>query len=646
MGYFMKPSFWIDAYKLEEAKINARKTNPHFRTLNTEYYSKISKQIRESISKKEYFMDRVSENRFYDLKNEFFYHRYVSPKNIFGLRNITFMSLPLALVHNAIGLYLLRLTEELLEYINDNKNIRSFYGGMLRYQGDELDVSEKSIYYRDSYKRFREILVSETKEDIQRLVIRIDIENYFDNLSVRNLLIKIRDYVKPKIIEEYRFDKNTINEIETFYRFIMNNKKGIPQVDNGIISNLIGHLYLCFLDILLDDSLRSKGYREYKIIRYVDDIYIIFKPKNLNSRWEKQEEAIELLTCLKDEIFYEFGLKINNKTKIYALEDEVDKTDFFHDTKNNSVAEIMNTPIDIEEGGRKSTDQLIETVKDIFSELAKIKQGELRLDREKDDIKQYILYKLFENSINNFLNKKENKEELKRLFQDFNFNFVKINPLVLTILIMKNEESKDRYMNFLLNKKNLNSNDRQLVIEAIRQLDFGDKKEPNDSCYLGRLYDKLTEDDSFKSVIDTFNNTDLDLNKPGYFDLNLNKTIRFLNNRSTTKQMELRVINENAGDFSVALNHLVNEFQSICENLDPDPKYKGKEYNAISVDKFLASHYVSNRLRIKIRNMFDRRNNNLVSHSGNEEVRGSAVSQDEYEMYKTTVGDVLKALEI
>ncbi|WP_217451438.1 hypothetical protein, partial [Metabacillus niabensis] len=48
---------------------------------------------------------------------------------------------------------------------------------------------------------------------------------------------------------------------------------------------------------------------------------------------------------------------------------------------------------------------------------------------------------------------------------------------------------------------------------------------------------------------------------------------------------------------------------------------------------------------IKIRNMFDRRNNNLVSHSGDENVQGTAVTRAEYTIYKEAVSMCLTRLE-
>ncbi|MFJ7993295.1 AbiA family abortive infection protein [Peribacillus frigoritolerans] len=633
IGYFININFWRDSYRLQEKKIDLMEKNSHFVTLNVNYFSRIKKSNRRLYSTKDYYESRVENNIFYDLSNEYSIKKYAIPKNVYGLRNYSFISYGLNLIHNSIGLYLLKITDDFIyNYYKKINTIQSFYGGSIRYQNNEINFSQNNIYYRNEYKNFRKVLTQHTKDNKEHVVIRLDIQNYFDNLPIEKLLLYLQESIKPNDKVEHNYDENTIKEIDTFYRFIMDNKKGIPQIDNCIISGFIGHLYLCFLDLSIDNLMKSLGYDDYRIIRYMDDIYLPFKPKDSSDNSKSIKEAVELLSRIKDITFYDFQLIINNKTKIYNLGNQKDKEEFFKDTKNESVLEFLDVPIDY--GDEQSEEVTSEqTLEEIFQELENIKSGGVTLEINDNEINQYILHKIFEKPLSNLLNKSEYKSRLETIFQDFDFDLLKVSPLVLTILVMKSDTTKEEYINYLLHKEASTSNDRILVIEALRQFKF----EHDD------LFQKLYEDKHFNEILALYETNALDYKNPGYFNLSIEFTYKILNNNPLIiKQMELRVLNEIRTDFSVALNHLVNEFQSICYLLDA----RGiKNYKAMSVEEFLKIQSIDHFNCIKIRNMFDRRNNNLVSHSGDEKIQGKAVTKEEYTIYKAAVSSCLKHLE-
>lgn len=633
LGYFLDVNIWRDSYRLQEKKIELMENNQHFVTFNVNYFSQIKKSVRKLYSSKCYFEGRIKNNIFYDLNNEHSIKKYALPKNVYGIRNYSFISYGLNLVHNSIGLYLIRLTDDLIyNYYKKIETIQSFYGGNIRYQNNKISFSQNNIYYRNEYKKFRNVLTQYTKDNKEHIVIRLDIQNYFDNLPIKKLLSFLQELIKPNDKVEYNFDENTIKEIETFYKFIMDNKKGIPQIDNCILSGFIGYLYLCFLDLNIDTLMKAQGYEEYKIIRYMDDIYISFKPNDSSDNSKSIKEAIELLGRIKDVAYYEFQLIINNKTKIYNLGSQKDKEEFFKDTKNESILEFLDVPIDFEDemSEEETPEQKIE---EIFKELENIKTGGVSLEINDSEINQYILHKIFEKKIANFFNKNENRLRLEEIFQDFDFDLLKVSPLVLTILVMKNDKTREQYIEYLLQKDASTSNDRLLVIEALRQCNF--KHEG--------LFNKLYDDKHFHEVLVVYKDIEINYKRPGYFNLSIEYTYKLLNNNPLIiKQMELRVLNENRADYSVALNHLVNEFQSICFLLDiPEMKH----YTAKLVEEFLKKQNVDHPISIQIRNMFDRRNNNLVSHSGDEKIQGTAVTKEEYTIYKTAVSNCLQHLE-
>lgn len=632
LRHFLSFFYWEKAVELEELKIDIKAKNQHFNTLNTHYYSCINEGYRSFVSRKDYFEQRVVNNLFYDLNKEFFISFYAKAKNIYGIRNYSFMSFSLRLMHNAIGLYLLHFSQEYFKnYYSSIDTIHSFYGGNIKFENNDVNFKTQNIYYKNEYLKFRNVLSKHTKNQTNAIVLRLDIENYFDNLPTGTLLNTLKKLSKPSIIQQFIYDETTIKEIQQFYRFVMKNKLGIPQVDNDIISGYLGHLYLTFIDLEIDSLMKIKSYYDYKIIRYMDDLYLIFEPIDINNKGDAKKEAIDILGAVKDLVYNKYGLKINNKTNIYFFKNENEKRNFFQDTKNHSVIKFLETPIDVQDNNKHDDPQTI--INDIFQELEKIKDEGVEIELGTNEIEQHTLHKIFDSRVKQLLNKSDNKKKLEQVFQDFNFDFIKVSPLVLTILVTKNESTKQKYTDFLLNKSKISSNDREMILELLKQQEFKD----------GSLIDKLALDRYFSHILDLYDITDPNVEYPGYFELSIDEINTVIaNNTEVIKQMELRVLNELSGDYSVALNHLVNEFQAVCYSLDN--KKDQKKYDANSVVSLLEKVNINHEQCIVIRNMFDRRNNNLISHAGEESVRGMAVTEPEYANYKIVVGECLNTL--
>ena len=86
-------------------------------------------------------------------------------------------------------------------------------------------------------------------------MIRLDIANYYDELSISKLLDLLKERVKPSIQREMHYDETTQVQLVSFFDFIAGGTSGIPQSDNNVISSFIGHLFLVFGDLFLDDEL-------------------------------------------------------------------------------------------------------------------------------------------------------------------------------------------------------------------------------------------------------------------------------------------------------------------------------------------------------------------------------------------------------
>lgn len=239
----------------------------------------------------DYFNIKISSSLFYGLKREFCVFSYVVPKPGLGLRDYKFFTYPMRVVYYAVGLYLLKLSQEfLIETYQKIGSIKAFYGGNLSYKSGNIQLNPKNIYYRSFHEQFKSIIKKETKSSNQdKVILKLDIENYFNELSISKLLHFLNLFIKPSVQANMAYDIFTREQIICLFQFISNGRYGIPQSDNNIISSFIGYLYLVFGDLFIDDLL--KKYKNiidsHKIIRYTDDIYIsITFKQNINQEYQ------------------------------------------------------------------------------------------------------------------------------------------------------------------------------------------------------------------------------------------------------------------------------------------------------------------------------------------------------------------------
>ncbi|NLA25051.1 MAG: AbiA family abortive infection protein, partial [Bacteroidales bacterium] len=335
-GYFLTFDLWVSAKKLLDYQIKERPKYKTYNTLNFYYFDKIKEQTKR-LSQKSYYEKRISNNLFFALEREFYFHKYTVPKTGIGLRNYYFFSYPMQQVMYAFGLYLLRITQQ---FLIDKKNdkIKSFYGGDLKFDEATKELvlnSETTLYYKH-YQKFKKTLINETKDPDNKVFLRLDVQNYFDNISIVKLLNFIERDIKPSDLKTYHFDSSTKEQIEFYYRFLSNGIDNIPQSDNNIISNFISHLYLTFGDFIIEDAINElnkecKIIIGYKIIRYVDDIYlsIDFKPfciSELSYTEDTRNSFIyKLLNNIADEFYSQLNLRFNSKAELFRIGKEEER---------------------------------------------------------------------------------------------------------------------------------------------------------------------------------------------------------------------------------------------------------------------------------------------------------------------------------
>jgi len=617
LGHFIDEKIWLQAIKLLDFQIAQKAKNKHFNTLTMFYYERISNLSK--VQEVSYFHSKVANNLFYGLTNEFAVHDYLVPKPGLGLRNYKFLSYTLRATYYAIGLYILKLSQEYLdEYRPRHPHIKSYYGGQIRFQKDELVLNPKAVFYRKHYKEFRSHVRKQLQGDVQnKVVIKLDIKDYFDEISIPILLKLLRKSVKPGILVESNYTTETTEQIIFFFRYVMMERQGIPQADNDIVSGFIAYLYLVFADYAIDTEINQDKEMivSHSITRFVDDIYISITFKDAIAQRAREDYIDSLGSRIADMLYFRLGLKLNTKSRLFWLFDNEDVTALRKNLKKVSTNYHVNDEED------ETVDNKVNT---IFATLERLKRSKLGVNFVRESsLEDEILKEIFDPSVDQILSRPDNIARIRDIFDKFNFDHVKVSPLEIIIILMKDDQTKQKFKHFLLDKKYLPTDDVDLILRYLAQTGFNDID----------LITKLKQNPYMTSIAQVLLGSSSIGKVTGYYNIDESKFQVIGEHAHIIDQIRLRAMSERMSAYSVALNHLLNEIHAICHILDKDTKKLPKDYDVKDVIDFLMSKNVPHEVYNGIRNLFDRRNRNQVSHPGSEKAISLGVSKQEYQEY-------------
>lgn len=289
-----------------------------------------------------------------------------------------------------------------------------------------------------------------------------------------------------------------------------------------------------------------------------------------------------------------------------------------------------------DEEEQKEVEPMVETPQDklnnIFGELEKIKKSSVEdYFVRGNSAQEEILQEVFDKSVEQILDKSENKKKIQQIFKNFNFDLVKVQPLEILIILLKDENATNEFRKFCLNKTVITTGDADLIIKFLCQTKFNNQN----------LLHKLEQNFHMSNIVNIFLDKKLNCDKPGYYNFTCMQMKNLSQMPDVLEQTRLRILSERIGSYSVALNHLVNEIHAVCIKQE---KANKKNYDVNDVIKFLQSKGIGHEICINIRNLFDRRNSNSVSHPGSDESLAWEVTKEEYLNYYKYVGQCLDFL--
>ena len=639
LGYFLNYRHWLQALELLKYQLKRKKANRHFNTLEMSYYEKLEKDF-EKLKDEDYFITKIANNRFYGLSKEFAVVPCTIPKSKLGLRRYKFMTCPMRILYYAIGIYLLELSKGYLrESHHVHQNIHANYGGNLGLNDQgELILKPDRVYYKSHYDDFCDEVRKENKGSTEhKIVIRLDMQNYFDELSIPKLLELLQTHVDDSTQQKMRYDEATQAQLVSFFDFVADGTSGIPQSNNNILSDFIGYLFLVFGDLYIDDELdkHSDLLDYHSIIRYMDDIYVSLTFKEQDSDLRAKFNSVA--PCISDCLNEKLGLRLNPKTMIFRLSEENDRKALERNLKMVSPDET---------GDADNTDSPKKKIKNIFKQLKKLKgfpiapyfQGYFKSNFNEEEFKD-TLRGVYDDNVQKRL---ENRHTpgLRKIFTGsggFDFHLVNAAPMPIIILILMCNDVQKEFETFLFLKTNLTSRDIFLVLNYFCQI--GSVHNCETELTQCKLLELLKQDPPLKKIVEIFEAGELSPELLGYFDLTQEQTLK-IEQPYILEQIKLRILCEQKGDYSVALNHLLNEIQATCHALEGTTT-KLKNYGQTQVIEFLKTQKVPYETRAQIKKLFDRRHKSTVSHP---DPIAWPVDKNGYDNYRRHVANCLKYL--
>jgi AbiA family abortive infection protein len=629
IGDFINFSYWQEALKLLNFQILQQQKNRHFKTLSMIYYKKLGVPI-DGVEKPEYFEKKVQSNLFYGMQKEFSCLPYMIPKSNIGLRKYRFFSYPLRVTYYSVGLYIFKLSYDFLAKFMKQKSIKSYYGGNMSLENNDLVINENNIYFKKYYKQFRNHVRQETSQNTGRkIVIRLDIQDYYDEIRVPVLLNCLEKYVMADRQAAMNFNQTTKEQIEFFFRYLARGGNGIPQADNDLISSFLGYLYLVFADILIEREVqKAKFLDNYKIIRYVDDIFICLAFNEFTNQDDQKKYAESLSSRIADLLYYELALRLNPKSRFFCLWDDDHLEQLLSTLKKVSPSYHIDNEDDEPPANK---------IENIFHELYKIKGAEIQPELGGgQDLRDEIFKDVFDERVRQMLNMEQNKAKIREIFTDFDFDKLKAYPLPLLILALSDNQTTHNLRSFLISKKSLTTRGADLIIQYLCQLDFQDTE----------MIKNLENHEPIAQIVRALQFPSLSIYRPGYYNLTFSKIGKLAQMPYVIEQIRYRIASEQSANYSLALNHLLNEMHAVCYELEQlaGKEHNAKDYDANDVDAYLDARNVPFEVRTNISKLFNRRNTNQVSHPGTEKHISWSVSKYEYEKFLSQVGECLELI--
>ncbi|SDN97529.1 reverse transcriptase domain-containing protein [Alkalicoccus daliensis] len=337
---------------------------------------------------------------------------FVYKSDFFTPRNVYLIN-PLYYTYYTYLVFLLvsKLSEEKMDF--SKKKMKVFYSGIF-----DSTLNEKQIKKCGEYKTSYTLFQKERKKHLGRAALKIDVQDFFNSIKIPNLIAKLKEI----------FGVNQII-LDLEYLFEYCELDSLPQFHYSIASSILSQIYLTDFDSKVSDLLVRE---DLQLIRYVDDIYIIYNSGNYDKKKNNR-----VLNEISHFLWEDFLVLNTSKTKMLSPDEY------------KSIIELYVSEYDEDNFNSFSSEKLIEdkalnVVEDGFlniliKELNEIeKKDGVDLDQYINLTHEYLSINGDDSGkvINNLIFSKKwmylEDEDLKALI--YNWKYILFNPAQFTIL--------------------------------------------------------------------------------------------------------------------------------------------------------------------------------------------------------------------
>ncbi|NOZ45164.1 MAG: hypothetical protein GXO79_00110 [Chlorobi bacterium] len=631
-GYFLKEVHVKKALELINFQLS--QTSYSFKSLDFELYRK--EKYNSKFNVQNFYNNYVRNDILYNHLTAFNNKTYQIPKGLNGVRDFDFLSFYSTVVYYAIGFYIYEIINLSLKDRNSYKekigNVYTTYGGDINFESPP----KSKIYYRDYYRKFNlgiKKYVKENRKGSKLGILKLDIQSFYNSINHTTLLSSVEEFAYPKDVKKNNFDNNTKESIQDFLFFLKESNRGIPLSSQNIISNFLSDMMLVRLDDFIIEELKKQSLI-FSYHRYVDDFFILIK----FSRNKAKDKIGELLYQLGDKISTflatELKLTINPlKSRQWVLSQNKDEQEFLKESKFISFSENENMSTPNLNKKLKSILNILKELKNEFSE-----KGTAKIENEKD----LLLKEIFSKSLMNLIKSNKHEKQLKEIFKDFN-PILTLHSIKTILFITDN--SKDGFNSLIkyLNRNFYKSKKSAQFMYLLERTIFLDS-------YTNNLDKKILEKDDnrsrYFSLIKRLVSAPTSLKKEYLSNSDFPIKDEFLiKNPTLIQQIKKSILAEKSNNYNLAFNHILNAFHFYCYIRDNKFKNKMKYYNRENVKDFLQSKKISLSDNRFVISFFDRRNNNTISHPGDENFENWVVTRKEFLKYKNRMNKILRRLE-
>ena len=255
-------------------------------------FTKLSEEDWEYLCSEDFYFSFIQNGAFILFQNVMHISENYIQKSDGSFRDATLISPLLYIIFQALGAEIEKV------YCQERpRDISVYYAGNY----DELDIRYKHEY--DSF--FKELNAYQEDYDYY---IKTDITSFFQNINIDKLIDQLDKNSNKNEVVLTQVQLQFLKEI-----LVYAGQGKFPLVENSIMSSYLAtFVYLDKIDSELYDFLEKKviPIRKFKIVRYVDDMYILI------SLFPGNEDVGEIYAEIRNEyssILKEWGLALNSK---------------------------------------------------------------------------------------------------------------------------------------------------------------------------------------------------------------------------------------------------------------------------------------------------------------------------------------------